>query len=615
MNTISHPIRYFFSGKGGVGKTTMACATALHHAGMGKRTLLISTDPASNIGDVLGQRIGYGVVEVKGMSNLWATEIDPDDAVKHYKENALAPYREMLPEEIVASLEEQLSGPCTVEVAAFDRFIEFMDSKDFEVLVFDTAPTGHTLRLLELSVDWSKYIDAAAQGSGQTCIGPVQTVQGAKARYESATKMLKDQSQTQFVFVMRPQELSVFETVRAARELKGQGIKPFSLIANGVLPEEAGNTPTMNRRRSDQLLRIGEAEKTLGLTARNILLRPTDVKGRDALLEIAGELYDKKRPALLRAGQPCELETTLPPSPDVNSLFAPLPGKTKTIFFTGKGGVGKTTVSCLTALNLAKLGHKTLLVTTDPAAHLGQVLDRPVGLEPTPITSFLDAVHIDQVSAFKEYKERILKEAAKTVSEEMLRATAEELESPCTEEMAAFDKFAGFLEEDSYRFIVIDTAPTGHTLRLLELPFQFSEQIATAVKDADNASALQKAADQRFKNLIARLKNPKETVFSFVFYPEATPVMESHRAFLDLRAAGINAQLLVANMVLQESQANNPFLKSRRAMHHAYLKEAYEKFHLPVLVLPQSEMELKGVDVLNNLPWIAEQMVPASNNG
>ena len=605
-------MRYFFSGKGGVGKTTMACATALYHARQGRRTLLVSTDPASNIADVLEQEIGYGVVPVEGTPNLWATEIDPDQAVREYKARILDPYREIMPEDILASLEEQLSGPCTVEIAAFDRFIAFMDADDYDVVVFDTAPTGHTLRLLALSVDWSKYIEAAAEGSGQTCLGPVQAIQGAKATYDEATALLKDPSKTQFVFVMRPQALSVYETLRAARELGGQDIVPAGLIANGVLPPEAGDGPAMERRRQEQEAKIREAEAALGLTARRILLRPEEVKGTEGLLSVAAELYDGQRPSFGTAKEHRSPETIAIPAPDLETLFQPLPGQTKAFFFTGKGGVGKTTVSCLTALHLAGRGYKTLLVTTDPAAHLGRVLDRPVGSEPGLVAPNLMAVHIDQVKAFQEYKARVLEEASKTASPEMLKATAEELDSPCTEEMAAFDKFARYFEDESYDFIVLDTAPTGHTLRLLDLPFQYAQQTALAAAEVQNASAAQRAAYRRFQKLIARLKDPSLTAFAFVFYPEATPILESHRAFMDLQAAGIHAQFLVANMVLSADQASNLFLARRRAMQQRYLLEAHRRFGLPVLTIPSVDAEPKGLAALGALRVALESVEGAA---
>ena len=224
----------FFSGKGGVGKTTMACATAIHHATEGKKTLIVTTDPASNLADVFEQEIGHKITPIKEMVNLHAMEIDPDEATKEYKERIIGPFREIMPEDIIASLEENLSGPCTTEMASFDRFIDFMEGDEYDVIVFDTAPTGHTIRLLELPVDWSKHIEESAKGSGQTCLGPVQSIQDSKEKYDRATALLKDPGRTTFIFVMRPEELSLFETLRASKELETIGIKSGEIIKRHI---------------------------------------------------------------------------------------------------------------------------------------------------------------------------------------------------------------------------------------------------------------------------------------------------------------------------------------------------------------------------------------------
>ena len=228
----------FFSGKGGVGKTTMASATAIHYATEGKKTLIVTTDPASNLADVFEQEIGHKITAIKDTEGLYAMEINPDEATKEYKEGIIGPYREIMPEDVIASLEENLSGPCTTEMASFDRFIDFMESDEYELIVFDTAPTGHTIRLLELPVDWSKHIEESAKGSGQTCLGPVQSIQDSKDKYDRATALLKDPNRTTFIFVMRPEELSLYETLRASKELETIGIKSGQIIINGILPEE-----------------------------------------------------------------------------------------------------------------------------------------------------------------------------------------------------------------------------------------------------------------------------------------------------------------------------------------------------------------------------------------
>lgn len=587
----------FFSGKGGVGKTTMAAASAIHFAATGRKTLIVSTDPASNLADVLEQEIGHKVTPIKGIDHLWAMEIDPDKATREYKERLIGPFRQIMPEEVIASLEEQFNSPCTTEIASFDRFVDFMGSDGYEVLIFDTAPTGHTIRLLTLPVDWSKHIEESAKGSGQTCIGPVQAVQESKEKYDRATALLKNPDQTTFVFVMRPEELSLYETLRAAKELEAIGLKTKEIIINGILPEEVCGVEFFRRKYEAQQRIIRETENILRKPQRHIFLRDSEVKGIAALQNMAEELFNGKSPSV-KARRETAPVTFARKKPDLEHLWLPQEG-TKAIFFTGKGGVGKTTVSCITALYLSRKGFNTLLVTTDPAAHIGKVLDMKVGSEPTKVAENLYAVMIDQKEAFRQYKEKVLTEARGRYSEDMLAAMEEELNSPCTEEMAAFDRFAQFLESQDYQVIVFDTAPTGHTLRLLSLPFDYAQQVEMMISAAEGLGA-KEAAQKRFQEIIQRLKDKRRTVFCLVLYPESTPIMESYRAMLDWQEAGIATQLVVANMVLPEEVCVHDFFKNRKHMQLKYLEEIKERFNLPVLLFPLMLEEIKGLEGLSD---------------
>ncbi|GBE36300.1 arsenical pump-driving ATPase [bacterium BMS3Bbin07] len=594
----------FFSGKGGVGKTTMASATAIHHALTGKKTLIVTTDPASNLADVFEQEIGHKVTPVSNVENLFAMEIDPDEATKEYREGIIGPYRAIMPEDVIASLEENLSGPCTTEMASFDRFIDFMETDEYDVIVFDTAPTGHTIRLLELPVDWSRHIEEASKGSGQTCLGPVQSLQDSKDKYDRATALLRDTERTNFVFVMRPEELSLYETLRASGELETIGIKSGEIIINGILPKEVCEVEFFRRKHDAQQKVISETENAIDKPKRYMFLRDYEVKGVDALKSIAEELFEEKTqsliPTLAKGGEGGfsheEHRAALTiAKPDINALFLP-DGQTKAIFFTGKGGVGKTTISCIASLYIARKGFKTLLVTTDPAAHIGEVLDVKVGSEPARVTGNLHAVMVDQEAAFKEYKERVLSEARGKYSEDMLVAMEEELNSPCTKEMAAFDRFIQFIEGTEYEAVVFDTAPTGHTLRLLDLPFDYARQVEMMA----GGTEVKEKAGIRFKNIIRILKDRKQTVFSLVLYPESTPITESYRAMTDLKDAGIETQLVVANMVLPEEVCTNNFFRGRRQMQLGYLKEITERFDLPVLRFPLLQEEIKGLETLSD---------------
>ncbi len=588
----------FFSGKGGVGKTTMASATAVHLAGLGNKTLIVTTDPASNLADVFEQDIGHKITPIRGTQNLWAMEIDPDAATKEYNERIIGPYRDVMPEDVIASLEENLSGPCTTEMASFDRFIDFMEGNEYDVIVFDTAPTGHTIRLLELPVDWSQHIEQSAKGSGQTCLGPVQTIQDSKEKYDRATALLKDGVRTNFIFVMRPEALSLYETKRASKELETIGIKSGKVIINGILPEAACEIGFFKKQYEAQKQIIRKTEETIQKPIQYMLLRDNEVKGILGLISVAEELFNSRRQMTVsEVGVSCIADVPLV-SPDQNRLFLPVKGHgTKALFFTGKGGVGKTTISCVTAVHIAEKGVKTLIVTTDPAAHLGEVFGVRVGSEPVRIIDNLFAVMIDQEQSFREYKERTLSEARGKYSEEMVAAMEEELNSPCTEEMAAFDKFVRFIEGTEYDVVVFDTAPTGHTLRLLDLPFDYAKQVEMMVTTDESAGIKQKTQN-RFREIISLLRNRERAVFSFVMYPESTPILESYRAMLDLKEAGIETQLVVANMVLPEEVCRNGFFRNRRTMQMKYLKEIGERFNVPVLRFPIVPEEIRGIERL-----------------
>jgi len=589
----------FFSGKGGVGKTTMASATAIHYATEGKKTLIVTTDPASNLADIFEQEIGHKITAIKDTENLYAMEIDPDEATKEYKEGIIGPYREIMPEDVIASLEENLSGPCTTEMASFDKFIDFMESDEYEAIVFDTAPTGHTIRLLELPVDWSKHIEESTKGSGQTCLGPVQSIQDSKNKYDRATALLKDPNRTTFIFVMRPEGLSLYETLRASKEFETIGIKSGQIIINGILPEEVCDIEFFKRKYDSQQKVINKTENVIEKPKRYMLLRDNEVKGVNALRGIAEELFNGKKPTSRTRGELSGQPDFTIEKPDIDYFFLPAK-ETKAIFFTGKGGVGKTTISCIAALYISQKGFKTLLVTTDPAAHIGEVLDMKVGSEPTRITDNLYAVMVDQEEAFRQYKERVLNEAKGKYSEDMLAAMEEELNSPCTEEMAAFDRFAQFIESREYDAIVFDTAPTGHTLRLLDLPFDYAKQIEMMISSSEGAD-VKKSAQNRFKKIIQMLRDKNSTVFCIVLYPESTPIMESYRAMLDLKNAGIETQFVIANMVLYEEVCINDFFKNRRQMQMKYLREIKERFNLPVLQFPLMKEEIKGVKQLKRI--------------
>lgn len=606
----------FFSGKGGVGKTSMACATAVRHADAGQRTLIITTDPAANLADVFEQPIGHHITPLTGMDNLWAMEIDPDTATEEYKERALAPIRAAFPQPMVDVIDEQMSGPCTAEVAAFDRFTDFLvldNEADrpvaFDVIVFDTAPTGHTIRLLELPAEWSNTISAAEQGSGQTCIGPAAAIQSAKLKYERALAILRDPAQTRFTFVLHPEAIAIHETRRAIGELSKLDIRTHELIINGIIPPEATTNALFAARAEMQVGYLAQIKRDLPYAARRMFLMDGEIKGIGRLRTVSALLHgeetavfssngtDQTAPAVFNLSHPSEFIPRIMPN-----------GHRRTIFFAGKGGVGKTVASCATAVWLANQGIKTLLLTTDPAAHLGNVLGEPVGDEPAPLAGLpnLWAVKIDPKAVGEVYKKRILDDARERGRPEgAIKAMAEELDSPCTEEIAAFDRFIEFASDGAWESVVFDTAPTGHTLRMLELPMDWSKQIDVKAFASVETAVADDVAKQRFADVIDMMRRPERSTFAFVMYPESTPIIEAYRASQELATLDIPTGLAVANFVIPEEQADTPFTQSRRTMQAHYLAEIRERFDTPVLTIPLLPQEVQGLDMLAEL---GEQM-------
>lgn len=602
----------FFSGKGGVGKTSLACAHAVRYADQGKRTLIVTTDPASNLADVFEQEIGHRVTAIADVPNLFAMEIDPDQATQEYIDRAMAPIRAAFPPQIVQVMEEQMSGPCTAEVAAFDRFTDFLDVPagiSFDVVIFDTAPTGHTIRLLELPAEWSQSIDAASAGSGQTCLGPAAAIQDAKHKYERALSAMRQSEQTRFVFVLHPEAISIKETHRAINELIKLELTNFSLIINGILTHEAARNPLFAARAEMQSPYLVQIELDFPYPKEGMTLLADEIKGIRKLRQVGEIFFDGKSVSTVDEAVQARLQDeSVASSPELVRARVQPNGHRRTVFFAGKGGVGKTVASCMTAVWLARQGHKTLLLTTDPAAHLGDVLDTLVGDSVTAVRGQpnLWAVNIDPKAAAETYKTRIVDDARRRERpESAIKMMEEELNSPCTEEMAAFDKFIEYASQDEWDGVVFDTAPTGHTLRLLELPIDWSKQIDVKVFASVDATAADDVAKARFAKVIDMMSDPEQSTFAFVMVPEATPILEAWRAAQELGTVGIHPGLVVANMVIPPEQTTTPFVQSRRVMQEKYLREIAKQFRAPLVQIPLLPGEIKGLKMLTEL---GEQM-------
>jgi len=588
----------FFSGKGGVGKSTMSCATAVWLAGQGYKTMLVTTDPAPNLSDIFAQDIGHKITPINKVPNLWAIEINPDIASEEYRERAIAPVKDILDEKQLAVIKEQMKSPCVEEVAAFDKFIEFMDDPQYDVVIFDTAPTGHTIRLLELPSGWDKEISKG----GSTCIGPSASLQGAKVKYEKAVSYLQDSSKTSFVFVLKAENLSILETRRSRHELGQLGIKINILIVNGLFPADACTDSFFEKKLAEQSHHLSIIKDEFkDIKTIEFPLMPSELNGFKLLSEVGRHLYeDAALPTIELQGKKSTSVSVKYDPEEINSLLSPAKGeKTRFVFITGKGGVGKSTVACITALHMAEKGFKTLVVTTDPAAHLAAIFGETVSHEPRALKGEpnLYAARIDQKKALDEYRQRILA-AVKDLGKEVITSVEEDLMSPCAEEMAAFERFMAYLVPGKYDVVVFDTAPTGHTMRLLELPSDWHGMI-------DLGSLTKKTSDgtiQSYDAVIGTMRDPNKSTFAFVMYPEFTPIMEAWRASEDLKAqVGIHTNLAVVNMLIPEGCGNNTFFDSRRRQQQKYLPMIQEKFPVSHLGIPLFDHEPEGIKDLSLL--------------
>ena len=561
----------FFTGKGGVGKTSTACATAVSLADEGKKIMLISTDPASNLQDVFDTELNNKGVQIKDVPNLVVANFDPEQAATEYKESVIAPYRGKLPETVLNNMEEQLSGSCTVEIAAFNEFSSFItDEKaanEFDHIIFDTAPTGHTLRMLQLPSAWSNFISQSTHGA--SCLGQLSGLESKKEIYKNAVSNLADGTKTTLILVSRPEKSPLKEAERASNELKEIGVLNQILIVNGILENHDDNLSAALYNKQQNALK----DIPLGLKSiktYKIPLRPYNITGL------------KNMRALLKDNNIEIITDTINTSNihKLNSIIEDLFKSDKKVIFTmGKGGVGKTTIAAAIALGLDKKGKKVHLTTTDPAAHLKFVVDESYGITLSSI---------DEKKELEKYKEEVLSKAREIMSDADIEYVEEDLRSPCTQEIAVFRAFAEIVDKSENEVVVIDTAPTGHTLLLLDSTQSYHREIQRSEGDIPES----------VKKLLPKLRNEKETEVIIVTLAETTPVFEAMRLQKDLNRAGINSKWWIINSSLYAINTSNEILKAKSSNEIKWINKVDEISSGNFSVIEWKAEEVKGEKLL-----------------
>jgi arsenite-transporting ATPase len=572
----------FFTGKGGVGKTSLSCACALKLTEAGKRVLLVSTDPASNLDEVLETKLTNKPTPIAGAPGLDALNINPVEAAASYRERLIGPMRGLLPEAALRSMEEQLSGSCTVEIAAFDEFSGLIGNpeaaKDYDHVIFDTAPTGHTLRLMSLAKAWDQFLDKST--SGTSCLGPLAGLEKQRVIYEATVKTLADAKATTLVLVSRAQGAALREAERTSKELRAIGVGNQCLVVNGTFETKCPDDVTSQAMQQRGLSALTASSEFISSMPSFIVpLRPINILGIGGLrVLLSGDVQGK-------CVKPDQDDWTPPEMESLEDLVATMEQQGNGVIMTmGKGGVGKTTVAAAIAVMLARRGHSVHLSTTDPAAHVAQTLHGKV--------DGLTLSKIDPAAETAAYQGEVMQAQGAAMDDAGRALLEEDLRSPCTEEIAVFRAFAREVGRGTGRFVVLDTAPTGHTLLLLDASEAYQRELERQARSTQPEEVLK---------LLERLRDPDFTRILLVTLPEATPVHEAAALQEDLRRARIEPFAWVINQSLLNSGSCDPLLQCREASEHRYLREVVEKQAKRTAWLPWQPEEPIGPDALARL--------------
>ena len=581
MLFLDHPPAFlFFTGKGGVGKTSLSCAAAIHLARQGKKVLLVSTDPASNVGQVFSQTIGNSITAIATVSGLSALEIDPQLAAQQYRERIVGPVRGQLPDSVVKSIEEQLSGACTTEIAAFDEFTALLTDAvliaGYDHIIFDTAPTGHTIRLLQLPGAWSGFIET--NPGGASCLGPLSGLEKQRQQYADAVTALSDPDRTRLILVARAQKGTLDEVARTHQELAAIGLSRQYLVINGVLPEREAMPDALAaaiyRHEQEALAAMPDALRNLPTDY--LPLKAANLVGVEALSSLFSDRAEAAPVSTGTFANPIDL-------PRLSTLVDEIANTGHgLVMMMGKGGVGKTTLAAAVAVALAQRGLPVHLTTSDPAAHLTDTLSGSL--------DNLEVSRIDPQAEITRYRQHVLDTKGQDLDAEGRAMLEEDLRSPCTEEIAVFQAFSRIIREAGKKFVVMDTAPTGHSLLLLDATGAYHREVTRHVDP-----------HMHLTTPMMRLQDSERTKVMIVTLAETTPVLEAAHLQEELRRAGIEPWAWLINNSLSAAPTSSPLLKQRAAFELTQIEAVRTRYATRVALVPMQTEEPIGIERLRNL--------------
>jgi arsenite/tail-anchored protein-transporting ATPase len=612
----------FFGGKGGVGKTSCAAASALYAALKGKKTLILSTDPAHSLSDSFEKKIDKDITNLA--ENLDALELNSEVLLQEYKKKNGDLIKQIADEGTFFSKEDiqkffDLSLPGMDELMALIEVLDILEEKKYDLLILDTAPTGHTIRLLESPELMSSYVNVLMSMRQKHRVvvkmmvgryvkdNADKFIEKMQLDVERIRKILSDSSKTVFVPVMIPEAMSIIETEKLVNVLKNNKISIGKILINNVLNGECEFCKIKNQEQKKYIKDI--RDKFSRFEIKEIPLFPHDISGKS--LEVLSKiLFDEKyeipKPKIKSHSYDFKFDS-LKVKPNLEFLL-----------FGGKGGVGKTSIASAVALKESE-NKKILIFSTDPAHSLSDSYNKKIGDSIVNINKNLYALEIDSYKLLDNLKAQYKNEISgffKSVFKQRGKATIDapydrkvmenlfDLAPPGIDEIMALKTMMDLMQDKKYDLFILDTAPTGHAIKLLEMP-EIAEEWVSTLLDIQNKYPISFDIGETLTQMLETIKkirkiltDPKKTEFIPIVIPEEMSYLETQDLLNSLKKLKISVNYLVINKITPKS--NCGFCSARLANEVESIKK-FQEFKVKTLGINLFGNEIRGEKSLMEL--------------